>query len=271
MRLIRLAVLAAALVPMTALAGTMPTQQWVSMPTAPKKGTRTAHFSGKGQMGFVASQGNAQGKSANVALDLKYVSGLWKHTLTLAMLYGQSSGVVSAERWSALWQSERKFTAKAFAFGAVRYEHDMFDGFQYQRSAAVGIGYTVVHTKATTLRTQLGAGYTMTRPETLKSIPILNASRIFIERTPLAEDNYAIGTVGVDYEHKITDTTSVSDKLLVNAGSSNTLLTNHLALVLKVSTKLAMSLGYELQDNTHPPAGIKKLDSTETANLVYAF
>jgi putative salt-induced outer membrane protein YdiY len=30
-------------------------------------------------------------------------------------------------------------------------------------------------------------------------------------------------------------------------------------------------VGYTLQDNTKPPAGLKKLDSLETVNLVYAF
>lgn len=256
MKLTRLCLVVTMLVPVVALAA-----------TAPKKDKRPEGFSGKGQIGFVASQGNARGESANASLDVAYVAGRWKHTLTLAMLYGQSAGIVSAERWSALWQSDRKISAKAFAFVSLRYEHDMFDGFQYQRSAATGIGYTVIHTKSTKLRTQLGVGYTMTRPELLAR----NALSAVIARIPLAEKNYAIGTVGVDYEQKITDTTTLTDKLLVNAGSVNTLLTNHLAFIVKVSTQLAMSLGYEIQDNTRPPAGIKNLDSTETVNLVYAF
>ncbi len=231
----------------------------------------TEHFSGKGQVGFVASQGNAQGKSANVALDLNYLTGSWKHSLDLAALYGQSLGVVSAERWTAIWQSNRKISSDAYVFGSLRYEHDMFDGFQYQASAALGLGYTVLHNKSTTLSTQLGAGYTVTRPETLTDIPLTNPTRIFIERTALPSERYAIGTLGVDYQQKLTGTTTLSDKLLVNAGSVNTMLTNNLAFVVKVSTKLALSLGYEIQDNTHPPGAIKHLDSTETANLVYAF
>jgi putative salt-induced outer membrane protein YdiY len=38
-----------------------------------------------------------------------------------------------------------------------------------------------------------------------------------------------------------------------------------------MSTRLALSLGYSLQDNTKPPAGLKKIDSVETANVVFAF
>ena len=49
------------------------------------------------------------------------------------------------------------------------------------------------------------------------------------------------------------------------------LLTDTVALPVKMSTRLALSLAYTLQDNTAPPNGLKKVDSTETANLVFAF
>jgi len=46
----------------------------------------------------------------------------------------------------------------------------------------------------------------------------------------------------------------------VESGSQDTLVTNTLALAVKVSAKLALSVGYALQDNTNPPAGLQKLD-----------
>jgi putative salt-induced outer membrane protein len=224
-------------------------------------------WSGKGQIGILASQGNAQAKSANAALDLAYVAGSWKHALHADLLYGESADVVSAERWDALWQSNRQFSSKFFAFGAVRYEHDLFDGFEYQGSGAVGIGYLVLDSQSVKLSVQLGAGYMLSRPEVLTK----DVSGAVIARALQPVQNYAIATAGVDYEHKLTDTTTLSDKFLVNAGGENTLFTNALALAVKVSTKLALSLGYNIQDNTHAPPGIKSLDTTETINLVYAF
>ncbi len=255
----RIALAALVLMPFVAVAATAP------------HGKSTRRFSGKGQLGLLASQGNAQGKSANAALNLVYRSGPWKHTLNLAAQYGQSQGVVSTERWSALWQSSRKISSDAFAFGSLRFEHDMFNGFQYQASATAGLGYTVIHTKSTTLSTQLGAGYTVQRPETLTDIALATPTHIFVERTALPSQRYAIGTLGVDYEQALTSTTTLSDKMLANAGSLNTMIINTLALTVKVSTRLALSLAYDIQDNTHPPGTIKHLDSTETANLVYAF
>ncbi|HWG70678.1 MAG TPA: DUF481 domain-containing protein [Steroidobacteraceae bacterium] len=55
------------------------------------------------------------------------------------------------------------------------------------------------------------------------------------------------------------------------ARSDDTLITDALELTVKMSTNLALSLGYGLQDNTKPPAGLKKIDTVETVNLVFAF
>jgi len=69
----------------------------------------------------------------------------------------------------------------------------------------------------------------------------------------------------------LSGSTTLSDKLLVESGSNDTLVTNTLALAVKISTKLALSVGYNVQNNSNPPAGLKKLDSLETLNLVYSF
>ena len=44
-----------------------------------------------------------------------------------------------------------------------------------------------------------------------------------------------------------------------------------LALAVKISTKRALSVGYNIQDNTKPPANMKKLDTLETIDLVCLF
>jgi putative salt-induced outer membrane protein YdiY len=54
-------------------------------------------------------------------------------------------------------------------------------------------------------------------------------------------------------------------------GSGNTSLENDLALVVSISNKLALSAGFTFQKNTQPPAGLKKINTLTTLNLVYAF
>ncbi len=234
-----------------------------SAPPPPPMGVWT----GKGQLGYSGSQGNTQAQSANAALDMGLLDGAWKHALHLDGLYGKSASVVAAERYDAQWQTNYNFTKNLFTFGSLLYQHDMFSGFQYQGSATTGIGYQIFDSSATKLSVQLGAGDRDERPEQL----IKNASGAVIDRIPQARNNEVIATAGLNYAQQLTASTNLSDTALVEGGASNTLITNTVALAVKISNKVALSLGYNLQDNSSPPAGLKKLDTIETVNLVYSF
>jgi putative salt-induced outer membrane protein YdiY len=129
------------------------------------------------------------------------------------------------------------------------------------------LGYKIFDSDALHLDVQAGAGYGKLRPENL----IKDSTGAVVVRNPLPTESSAIGTFGVNYSQKLTGTTTLSDKLLVQYGSINTLATNALALAVNVSKKLALSVGYTFQYNTEPPVGLKKQDTTETVNLVYSF
>ncbi len=153
-------------------------------PPPPPQGVWT----GSGQAGYVSSQGNSEAKSANAAIDMALVDGPWHHALHLGALYGQSAGIVSAERWDTLWQTNYDLPTDLYTFGALHYQHDMFNGFQYQASGTVGLGYKFINTDATKLSAQLGVGYGVLRPEDLTK----DAAGAVIARTPLASESGAI-------------------------------------------------------------------------------
>ena len=224
-------------------------------------------WKGKGQAGLLISQGNTEAKSANAALELTRTADAWKHAFNAAALYGKSGKVQSAERWSIGWQSDRDITPRLFGFGALRYGRDKFSGFQYQATVSTGLGYKFIDTEPTKLTGRVGAGYRKFRPELITK----DASGAVISRTRLDSVGDAVLTAGIDYDHAFNETTSLSNRFLVEAGSGNTLFTNNLALAVKMSDKLALSLGVNVQHNTKPPAGLKNRDVIETINLVYAF
>jgi putative salt-induced outer membrane protein len=222
---------------------------------------------GKGQLGFLNSKGNSDAQSVNANLDLSRYDGLWKNALYLAGLYGKSAGIVSAERWEVREQTNYAFSGDLFAFGALRYEHDLFNGFQYQASVAAGIGYKIIATDATSLTAQVGAGYRRLRPETITK----DASGEVISRVPLDTMGEAIGTAGVDFSHKFNSSTILTNKFLAEIGSSNTMLQDQLNLAVKMNTHLALTVGYGVIDNTNPPAPLKKIDTVTTVNLQFSF
>ena len=240
---------------LTALADTPP-------PPPPAQG-----WSGKGEAGYVMSRGNADTDSANAKLDLADVFGDWKQSFHLEGLYGRSDEITSAERWAALVQSAYQFTPRAFAFGALHFLQDEFSGFQYQASITTGVGYKFLEMNSDKLSAQVGVGYRRLRPEVLT----LDAAGSVIARTPEESSGNAIGTAGFDFTHIFNASTKITDKFLVESGSDNTSLENDVALVVNMSKKLSLSAGFTLQDNTQPPAGLKKVNTLTTLNLVYAF
>jgi putative salt-induced outer membrane protein len=222
---------------------------------------------GKGQFGFLSSHGNSDAESINGNIDMLRYDGPWKNEFNVIGLYGKNSGIVSAERWEARGQSNYTISGGLFAFGGLRYEHDLFDGFQYQASLTAGLGYKLVNTDDTKLTAQVGPGYRRLRPEIIDK----DSSGAVISRTPQDAIGEAIATAGVDFSQTITKTTVFTNKFLMEAGSSDTLLHDELALTVKMSDKLALSVGYGITDNTKPPAPLKKLDTVASVNLVFGF
>jgi putative salt-induced outer membrane protein len=236
---------------------------WADETLPPPQGVWT----GKGQFGFLSSHGNSDAESINGKVDLLRYDGAWKNEIYAGGLYGKNSGIVSAERWEIRGQSNYTISGDLFAFGALRYEHDLFDGFQYQASVTGGMGYKLINTDDTKLTAQIGAGYRRLRPEVIDK----DATGLVISRTPLDATGDPIATAGVDFSHAFTKTTVFTNKFLVEAGSSDTLLHDDLALTVKMSDKLALSVGYGITDNTKPPAPLKKLDTVASVNLVFGF
>lgn len=224
-------------------------------------------FVGKGQFGFLDSRGNSVSESINANLDAMRYDGPWKNELYLGGLYGKNGGILSAERWEFREQTDYNINADWFGFGGLRYSHDLFDGFVYQASLTTGAGYKVLNTNDTKLAVQAGVGYRRLRPESVEKDP----DGVVTSRTPLEAKGDAIGTVGVDFSHAFTKTTTLTNKFLVEAGSSDTLFHDDIALAVKMSNKLALSVGYGFIDNTKPTPPAKKIDTVASVNLVYAF
>ena len=87
---------------------------------------------------------------------------------------------------------------------------------------------------------------------------------------------FVLGTIAVWLTYLAGDrlfnkTTALTDKLSAESGNLNTSVNNVLALTVKMSTKLALSLGYTVLYNTNPIPPLKRADEITSINLQYAF
>jgi putative salt-induced outer membrane protein len=188
----------------------------------------------------------------NAALQVKNTLEKWTHTLGFAGNYGNDGTDTTAQRWELRGQSDYKFTDRAYAFGAGRYEDDRFSAYDYQASLAAGLGYKIIDSERTKFWVQGGPGYRFAE----------------LRDTGESEDGLIFrGDLGFD--HQLTETTKIVERFLIETGSDNTYLQNDLGLEVAINGALALRLGYQVRHNTEVPAGTEKTDTLATVGLIY--
>jgi len=215
-------------------------------------GAALADWTGKGEIGGSFASGNSENEAVNAALQVKNTLEKWTHTLGFAGNYGNDGTDTTAQRWELHGQSDYKFTDRAYAFGAGRYEDDRFSAYDYQASLAAGLGYKIIDSERTKFWVQGGPGYRFAE----------------LRDTGESEDGLIFrGDLGFD--HQLTETTKIVERFLIETGSDNTYLQNDLGLEVAINGALALRLGYQVRHNTEVPAGTEKTDTLATVGLIY--
>ena len=218
--------------------------------TAPAR----ADWSGKGELGGVLARGNTETETLNGKIDMTNEVDRWKHMAGFSILRTVNDGITSANRWELRGESDYELTDRSYLFGALRYEDDEFTDYEYQATASVGYGYKFIDKEATKLDGKIGVGYRQSE----------------LRASGETQDDAILRGV-LDYSHKITDTTTILNKFLVEAGSENTYLQNILGLQVSMTDTLALGLSYEIRHNTDVLPGTENTDQVLTANLVFGF
>ena len=217
-------------------------------------GTAAADWSGKGTFGGVLARGNTETETINFNVDVENKVDVWTHKAGASMLRTVTDDITSADRWELRGESQYSLTERSYLFGAIRYEDDAFTDYDYQATLSGGYGYRFIASDTTKLEGQIGVGY---REAEL--------------RLSGEQQDDAILRGAIDYQHKLTATTLVYDRFLVESGSENTFVQNALGIEVKINDSFALGLDYSVRHNTDVLPGTDETDQVLTANLVYGF
>ena len=213
-----------------------------------------ADWSGKGTLGGVLARGNTETETFNANLDVATTVDPWTHKFGASILHTVNDDVTSADRWEVRAETNYALTDRSYLFGTLRYEDDAFTDYSYQATAAAGYGYHLIATDVTKLDVEAGAGFRQTE----------------LRLTGESDDD-VIARGALNYEHKLTATTLIYDRFLVEAGGSNTFLQNQLGMEVKIADTLALGVDYAVRHNTDVLPGTENTDQVFTVNLVYGF
>jgi putative salt-induced outer membrane protein len=123
-------------------------------PAAPPKAwTETA------SAGLAVTSGNTDTTTINVGYEVVYDPHLRNLVRSAGLfLHGTSDGDVNADRLALVGRDEYTVTDGLFAYGQAQYLRDRFKDITYLVAPTAGIGYRAIHTNATTLALDAGAG-----------------------------------------------------------------------------------------------------------------
>jgi putative salt-induced outer membrane protein len=216
-------------------------------------------------LGYTKTGGNTDNSAGNYLLHAAHVMGDWKLLFGTEGVYGSTRGETTAQSWDAHLQANYTFSPKFYWYTGLSYTDDRFSGFVYQEALKTGAGYQAIQSDATKLTVQAGAGYRRLRPEILVKDPLGG----IIGRTELDSESDAVFDAGVTFEHSFNQYTKLLAGVTLDSGKQNTLTTANVALQVKMSNRLALAAGYQLTDNSNPPAGSGRRDTLTTLSLVY--
>ncbi len=220
----------------------------------------------RSELGYVLARGNTDTENGNLKFDIARLQGRWQYGLGVDALYGSSNGIGTAQRWDGHFQADLKYSERSFWFSAVRYENDLYSGIQYQSSFSTGAGHIFMQSITNKLSAQIGAGVRVLRPEEL----VRDDAGAVTQRIPGERTTDAVANGALSYEHAFNSSTKLIEAFLVESGESNTLLKDSISLQVKMSSSLAVALGWQINRNSSQPAGvISRTDTLATANIVY--
>jgi len=212
-------------------------------------------WDGSGEIGFVSTSGNTETVALNAKLNFVRTGPRWRHRFTGTALNTSEDGIKDNERYTVEVQSDRGLTELSWLFGAFRWDADKFGSYDPQVSLSVGYGHMLMKSERHELKGEIGAGY--------KSLTETESNR---------ETSEPIVRFLLDDWWQITKTTKWDNRLLVEAGSSNTFTQFNTGLSVSMTDKFALKLGFEARNNTKiPPGDTEHTDTITSANIVYNF
>lgn len=210
-------------------------------------------WSGTGELGVVLSRGNSDTETVNANVELSYDPEHWLAKFRAEWLQARDDGENTAKRFNLGLNGQYDFSARSYAFGALRYDDDQFSGFNYQASLALGYGQYLINSDRHVLKAEAGPGVRLSEPVGGGSETNLIARGV------------------VDYQWKLSNNASLTNLFLIEAGQDNTFYENKLALTTGITQALRLKLGFSVRRNSDVPADREKTDYLSTANLIYQF
>lgn len=199
------------------------------------------------------ASGNSDAKMLNLNAEGVRATAQDKWGVNGRILYGRNDDTTTADLLGLGTRYDRNYGERWFAFGLAEYLRDRPANLSQRLSAGAGIGYHVIKRETTTWDVFAGLGYT---DDSYREARLV-AGRV------RSGFGYAELLLGEESTHKLTDTTSFKQRLVVypnlsESGEFRSTFDAGLAVAISSTMSLNVTLGHRYVSD--PGLGVKKSD-----------
>lgn len=208
-------------------------------------------WEGEGSFGASLDTGNTEEWGVNAGAELTRKDNLWEHRFKADIDIREVDGDRTEERFGASYRARRDFSASPlFAFGALSYERNRFQGISRRFTEVVGVGYQIIDTDDIDWEASAG--------------PALRQTRF----TDGVNENRLGAFANTDFKWDITDTLAFSESIALVLDEANTTLTTSTAVTSDLYGNLSARLSFDTIYESDPAPGTVSWDTSTRISVV---
>ncbi len=221
-----------------------------SKTTDPKNETK-----GAVSFGLSGSKGNSDSLSIDGSFELRHTQQQWLHSVAGELEYSKSGGEVYTRRLEGHYSLGYVLGEGKYLFNLASYETDKPGGTAWRLSDIGGYGISLLEGETYSIDGMFGLGFRKTN--------YTDSSEATVSE--------AIGHAGIMSEFQLTDTTTLSNTLVLQPGKEDDYSEMSTALSVDMTDKISLQLKHAIKHNTNPPESVKKTDSRVGVNISVDF
>jgi|SRR5699024_1693115 len=164
------------------------------------------------------------------------------------------------ERYFGSYKLDRKVDEANYIFNLINAEKDLFSGYNYQATYALGYGRRIIDNATHRLDIEAGPGFRVRELKQRPSDWSANKSRT---------EKDAIALVAARYRWDISETTRFREDVSSELEDGSTVTRAETSLTTKINTRLALRLSHILRHNSKPGIDTRKSDQDILIGLVW--
>jgi len=220
----------------------------------------------RASLGLGASNASGNTRASSLALNADAVKATKQEKVSLYgnAQYARSNGTTTGEQFRLGGRYDHNFGTQWFGFGGLDLERNKFANLKLRSQLSGGVGYHLIKNERTTFDLFGGLGFTADK--------YMAATRI--DGATRSSYNYASLLLGQESTHKLSDSTSFKQRLVLvpNLKNRGEYRANWDAgLAVAMSKAMNLNVGFAMARNSEPGPGRKSTDTLLTTGISVKF